>query len=186
MDDGKIVDLFLLRNELALEYTKAKYGKKLVFLSDSIVKDKQTAEECENDTYLKAWDSIPPNEPREHLFAYLARIIRNISLNRCRDTKRLKRDALICELSEELENCIPSPDDVENCIDDISLGNAINGFLEKLDSEKRKVFIRRYWYLDSVSEISSLFGMSESKVKSTLFRCRNSLREHLESEGHTL
>jgi RNA polymerase sigma-70 factor (ECF subfamily) len=120
------------------------------------------------------------------LYAFLARITRHISLNRCRDRRRLKRSAFISELSAEMEQCIPSPNDVECRIDDMALGEAINSFLSKLGEEKRNIFVRRYWYLDSVADISKRYDLSESKVKITLFRCRNGLREHLEKEGYTL
>ncbi|MBE6628376.1 MAG: RNA polymerase sigma factor [Ruminococcaceae bacterium] len=186
MDDQSIVELYLQRDERAIRETSEKYGSRLRSLAYGIVEDAQTAEECENDTYLEAWNSIPPHEPRDYLYAFLARITRHIALNRCRDRDRLKRRALICELSAELEQCIPAPDD-EGCrIDDMALSQAINSFLGTLDEEKRNVFIRRYWYLDSVAAISRRFGLSQSKVKTTLFRCRNRLREHLEKEGYTL
>lgn len=186
MEDNRIVELYLMRDETAIKQTTEKYGSRLRSLSYVIVNDKQTAEECENDTYMEAWNTIPPHEPRNYLYAFLARISRNISLNCCRNRNRLKRRAFICELSTEMEQCIPSPDDVECRIDDIALGNAINGFLAKLDEEKRNIFVRRYWYLDSVAAISKRFVLSESKVKTTLFRCRNGLREYLEKEGYTL
>ena len=164
MDDNRIVELYLLRDETAIKQTTEKYGSRLRSLAYGIVKDQQTAEECENDTYMKAWNTIPPHEPRSYLYAFLARITRHISLNCCRDRSRLKRNAFICELGAEMEQCIPAPDDVECRIDDI----------------------RRYWYLDSVVAISKRFALSESKVKTTLFRCRTGLREHLEKEGYTL
>ncbi len=186
MDDSRIVDLYLLRDETAIKSTADKYSSRLRSLSYGIVKDMQSAEECENDTYMEAWNSIPPHEPRSYLYAFLARIIRHISLNCCRDRNRLKRSAFICELSAEMEQCIPSPDDVECRIDDAELSRAINGFLGKLDAEKRNIFIRRYWFLDSVADISRRFAISESKVKTTLFRCRNKLREYLSKEGYTL
>lgn len=186
LDDNRIVELYLLRDETAIKQTTEKYGSRLRSLAYGIVKDQQTAEECENDTYMKAWNTIPPHEPRSYLYAFLARITRHISLNCCRDRSRLKRNAFICELSAEMEQCIPAPDDVECRIDDMALSDAINGFLSKLDEEKRNIFFRRYWYLDSVVAISKRFALSESKVKTTLFRCRTGLREHLEKEGYTL
>ncbi len=97
---------------------------------------------------------------------------------------RLKRSAFICELSAEMEQCIPAPDDVESRVDDMALREAINGFLGTLGQEKRNIFIRRYWYLDSIAHISQRFSLSESKVKTTLFRCRNQLRAYLEKEGY--
>lgn len=186
MDDSRIVELYLLRDEMAIKQTAKKYGRRLRSLAYGIVNDSQTAEECENDTYMEAWSTIPPHEPRNYLYAFLARIIRHISLNCCRDRSRLKRSAFICELSAEMEQCILAPDDVECRIDNMALSDAINGFLSKLDEEKRNIFVRRYWYLDSVAAISRRFALSESKVKTTLFRCRTRLREHLEKEGYTL
>lgn len=163
MDDITIIDLYFARDEAAIRHTAEKYGGRLRALSHGIVQDMQTAEECENDTYLQAWNAIPPHDPKEYLYAFLARITRHISLNRCRDRRRLKRSAYICELSAELEQCIPA-----------------------LDEEKRNLFLRRYWYLDSISDLARRFAMSESKVKTTLFRCRAQLRAHLEKEGYTL
>ena len=186
MDDRKIVELFLERDETAIQYTSEKYGRRLRSLSHGIVQDLQTAEECENDTYVEAWNSIPPHEPSNYLYAFLARIVRHISLNCCRDRGRLKRNAYISELSMEMEQCIPSPNDCECRLDDVALKDVINGFLVSLDAEKRNVFLRRYWYLDSVSDISKRFGLSESKVKTMLFRIRNKLRGYLKKEGYTL
>ncbi len=186
MDDNQIVELYLQRDETAIMQTSEKYGKRLKNLAYGIVSDSQTAEECENDTYLSAWNSIPPNEPREHLYAFLACIVRHLAINCCRHRNRLKRSAFICELSEEMEQCIPAPDDVSCRIDDMVLREAINRFLGSLKQEKRNIFIRRYWYLDSIADISKRFSISEGKVKSTLFRCRNGLREYLEMEGFTL
>lgn len=186
MDDDKIVELYLKRDETAIMHTSEKYGKRLKKLAYGIVADLSTAEECENDTYLKAWDSIPPHEPKKHLYAFLACIIRHISINCCRHRNRLKRSAYLCELSAEMEQCIPAPDDVDCRIDDMVLREAINTYLSSLKQEKRNIFIRRYWYLDSITDISQRFSLSESKVKSTLFRCRNGLREFLEKEGYTL
>ena len=186
MDDNKIVELYLLRDETAVKQTSEKFGTRLRALAYGIVNDYETAEECENDTYMQAWNTIPPHEPRSYLYPFLARITRHISLNCCRDRSRLKRSAFICQLSAEMEECIPAPDDVECRMDDIAFGEVINGFLGKLDEEKRNIFIRRYWYMDSIAEISKRFGLSQSSVKTTLFRCRIRLREHLEKEGYTL
>lgn len=186
MDDNQIVELYLLRDETAVKLTTEKFGSRLRSLAFRIVNDRQTAEECENDTYMEAWNTIPPHEPRSYLYAFLARITRHISLNCCRDRSRLKRSAFVCELSAEMEQCIPAPDDVACRVDDMALGEAINGFLNTLAEEKRNIFIRRYWYLDSIADISKCFALSESKVKTTLFRCRNQFREYLEKEGYTL
>ena len=186
LDDNKIVELFLQRDEAAIKQASDRFGNRLRSLAYGIVNDLQTAEECENDTYMEAWNSIPPHEPRSYLYAFLARITRHLALNCCRDRSRLKRSAFICELSEEMEQCIPAPDDAECRLDDLALSEAINAFLGKLDEEKRNVFLRRYWYLDSIADISKRFSLSESKVTTILFRCRNQLREHLTKEGYTV
>jgi len=186
MEDAQIVELYLQRDENAIKQTEDKFGKRLRRIAYDITVDKQTAEECENDTYLQAWNTIPPNDPRSYLYAFLARITRHIAINCCRDRRRLKRSAVICELSAELEQCLPSPDDVQCRLDDMEFAEVINSFLADLSEEKRNVFLRRYWYLDSVAEISKRFAISQSKVKVTLHRCRKSFREYLEKEGYTL
>lgn len=186
MDDGEIVELYLRRDELAIAHTTEKYGRRLRALALGVVQDAQTAEECENDAYWEAWRSIPPHEPRDYLYAFLARIVRHAALNCCRARSRLKRTAHITQLSTELEQCIPAPDDLECRLDAMALGEAVNGFLAKLSQEKRDMFLRRYWYLDHISTIAQRFGCSEGRVKTTLFRVRQKLRDYLEQEGYTL
>ena len=186
MEDEKIVALYLLRDETAITLTAEKFGGRLRSLAYGITNDRQASEECENDTYMEAWNRIPPHEPRQYLYAFLARITRHIALNYCRNHSRLKRSALLCELSAEMEDCIPAPDDIECRMDDIAFGEAINGFLRMLSHEKRNIFLRRYWYMDSVAEIASRFDLTESKVKTTLHRCRNELRKYLIKEGYSV
>ena len=186
MEDAQIVELYLSRDETAIEHTSCKFGRRLRTLSYGITLDAQTAEECENDTYLKAWNTIPPHTPREHLYGFLARITRNLSLDCCRRRTRLKRSAFLCELSAEMEQCIPAPDDAACRLEDAALREVINNFLRSLSEEKRNIFLRRYWYLNSIVEISNRFSLSESKVKTTLFRCRKQFREYLEAEGYIL
>lgn len=179
-----IVELYLRRDEAAIAQTIQKYGSRLRALSRGIVGDEQTAEECENDTYLEAWRSIPPHEPRDYLYAFLARITRHISLNCCRERGRLKRSAFICELDAELEQCLPVQD--EFGVDDVLLGDVLNDFLGRLEPQKRCIFVRRYWYMDSIADIAKRYGLTESRVKTTLFRCRERLRERLKQEGYTV
>jgi len=186
LDDDKIVALYLRRDETAIQQTSEKFGNRLYALAYGIVKDHQAAEECENDTYMEAWNTIPPHEPKSYLYAFLARITRHISLNCCRDRRRLKRSAFLCELSAELEQCIPAPDDIECRINDMALREAMNGFLGTLSEEKRNIFLRRYWYMDSIADISKRFALSEGKIKTSLFRSRNQFREYLKKEGYTL
>jgi len=183
MDDSQIVSLYFERDETAIEHTARKYGSRIRQFAYQIVQNSETAEECENDTYHKAWRRIPPNEPRDYLYCFLTRITRNIALNRCIELNRLKRKAFICELSMEMEQCIPDKDTIESRLDQKALAKAINGFLYGLDPQKRNMFIRRYWFLDSIKALSLRFQLSESNVKTTLLRCRNKLRACLEKEG---
>ena len=111
MDDREIVARYLARDESAIRETAGKYGHRLRALAQGIVRDAGTAEECENDTYLEAWNRIPPHRPESYLYPFLARITRHLSLNCCRDRERLKRSAHLCELSAEMEQCLPAPDD---------------------------------------------------------------------------
>ena len=186
MDDNRIVELFLMRDEKAIEETAQKYGKRLRSLSRGIVGDALTAEECENDTYLQAWDTIPPHEPRNYLYAFLARIIRHISIDRCRYRDRLRRSAYVQELSAELQCCVPGPEDVEKRMEAIALGQSISAFLRTQTAISCRVFLRRYWYWRSVRDLASDFGITESKVKMVLMRTRNDLRLYLEKEGIVL
>ena len=186
MNDEQIVEAYLARNEAAICETQNKYGSHLQQLSYQITADKTTAEECENDTYLKAWNSIPPHEPKTYLFAFLARITRHLSLNCCRRRSRLKRQAFLCEFSSEMEQCIPAPDDTACRLDDLAFAEMMNRFLGALDAKKRNVFLRRYWYFDSISAIAARYKMGESAVKTMLFRTRKQLHDFLEQEGYRL
>ena len=186
MEDQDIVELYLNRDQEALRQTSEKYGRKLRNLAFHLVEEDETAEECENDTYLSAWQSIPPHEPRDYFYPFLARLLRHIALNRCRERNRLKRSALVCELSAELEECLAAPDDTECKVAAHELARAINGFLGSLPPEKRVVFLRRYWYLDSVFEIGTRCAMSQGQVKTMLYRLRKQLRDYLEKEGFLL
>lgn len=185
MENSEIIKLYWARNEQAVEETKKKYGIWLTGLAINIVKSHEDAEECVNDTYLAAWNSIPPNKPN-YLFAYLARITRNFSYNLLNYHKADKRHALVVELSQELENCITSPRD-ETCVyESREIAKTISDFLRTLPKEQCAVFMRRYWYSDSIALISNQFNMSESKVKSMLFRIRNKLKKYLKKEGISL
>ena len=184
MTDGEIVEKFLARDEDALRHTAEKYGARLRALAFGILEDVPAAEECENDTYLAAWNSIPPHEPRDYLFAYLARITRHISLDRCRAGSREKRRAQLEELTEELTDCVPAGDGPEERLDAKELAGAISAWLHTLPEEKRRLFLRRYWYCDGVSALAKRLGWGESRVKTALHRLRKELREHLEKEGY--
>ena len=183
MEDKAIVALFWARDEAAIAAAGAQYGSRLRALAQDITGDPETARECENDTLLAAWNAIPPHRPETYLYAFLARITRNLALNRCRDSQRLKRRAHIQTLSAELEQCIPAPDDALCRLEELALQEVIHAFLTGLRPQARVVFLRRYWYLDSVADIARRYGLSQSKVKTMLHRSRKGLRAFLEKEG---
>lgn len=186
MTDLEILALYANRDERAIRATAEKYGAKLRAMALRIVGDKGIAEECENDTYLEAWKRIPPADPQEYLFAFLAKIIRAQAIDRLREQTALKRNAELVELDDELSLCLPSTDDVADDVQAKLLGETVSRFLGTLPEKKQIVFVRRYFYLDPVSDIAARLGITESKVKTTLFRVRSELRQYLIKEGYTL
>ena len=181
MTDAEIVALFLARDETAISQAAARCGPRLLALANGILEDPAAAEECVNDAYLAAWNSIPPNEPRDHLYAYLARITRHLSIDRCRARSREKRKTDL--LTEELSECVAAPDRAEDRLNAHELAAAISAFLRTLPKDKRTLFLRRYWYGDSVTDLAQRFGWGESRVKTALHRLRTALRGHLRKEG---
>ena len=185
MDDSEIVELYLSRDESAISRTAAKYGARLRGVAYRILSDFSAVEECENDTYLTAWNQIPPSEPRNYLFAFLGKIIRCLAIDEVRKRNRRKRNVVLCELTKEMTECLP--DDLENP-EDVAcareLGNLITSFLRNCSEEQRKVFVRRYWYFDSIETICKFYGFSKSKVKMILSRMRIELSAFLRKEGY--
>lgn len=184
MEDSKIVDLYLARDEKAIAFTSQKYGNRLRRLADRILNDASTAEECENDTYMHAWNSIPPHEPRDYFLPFLSKIIRFLALDNLKAMTRKCRNADFVELSAEIENCIPATDDIALLAEGKELSRLISDYLRTLPSEKRNIFLRRYWFMNSVAEVAERFGISEGKVKTVLFRVRKGLRDYLQKEGY--
>ena len=181
MDDSKIIELFFARNEDAIKHTDDTYGRRLFHLADNIVRNDQDAEESVNDTYMKAWDTIPPQRP-EHFFAYIAKICRNFALKRIDWQKAKKRNAEVVTLTQEMENCIPDTyRDME--ADECELGRILDAFLRTLTPENQMVFLRRYWYVDTIAEIAVRYGISESAVQMRLNRTRSKLAMYLAKEG---
>ena len=181
MDDSKIIELFFARNEDAIKHTDDTYGRRLFHLADNIVHNDQDAEESVNDTYMKAWDTIPPQRP-EHFFAYIAKICRNFALKRIDWQKAKKRNAEVVTLTQEMENCIP--DTYRNMeADERELGRVLDAFLRTLTPENQMVFLRRYWYVDTIAEIAVRYGISESAVQMRLNRTRSKLAMYLAKEG---
>ena len=185
MDDAMILDLYWSRSESAIHETAEKYGGYCSTIANNILRNQEDAEECVNDTYLRAWDAIPPQRPTV-LRAFLGKITRNLSLNKYKEQRTQKRGGSEVDLLlSELEDCIPSGSDVEREFESSLIVPAINAYLQTLDSNNRIVFVRRYWYVESIQSISLRFQMSESKVKSMLFRTRKGLKAYLDSEGVT-
>lgn len=182
MEEKEIIDLYFARDETALEKTSQKYGSILTHISENILKDVHEAGECLNDTLLGAWNQIPPVRP-ENLLAYLAKSIRYISFGRLDYHNAEKRRADIVELSAELENSGLVSKNSNSQIEECELSELVSLFLKDRTYEQRVVFLRRYWYGDSISEISDLMGISQGKVKTILFRMRKKLKEYLEKEG---
>lgn len=181
MEDDQIIRLYWQRSEQAIRETDNAHGGKLRRLSYRILRNDQDAEESVSDTYLEAWNQIPPTRPNS-LFAYLAKICRNISCNRLDWLNAAKRKADIVQLTGELELCVPDCR-IEQHMEAQRIGTLLTAFLDSLPRESRLIFLRRYWYLDSIGEIADRYGMGESKVKTQLHRTRNKLRAFLEKEG---
>lgn len=181
--DEAIIDEYFARDEQAITSTSSKYGAYCGSIAYNILENREDAEECVNDTYLSAWNSIPPTRPTS-LSAFLGKITRNGAIGMLRKYGTLKRGgSRYTAALDEIADSLSSPDDIENDINGRVLTEAINRFLGGLGDEKRNIFIQRYFYLDSVSEIASYYGLRESKVKTSLFRTRNALCSYLEKEG---
>ena len=184
MEDEQIIELYFRRDQDAIVQTELTHGAKLNTLAHRILMNHEDAQECVSDTYMKAWETIPPTRPT-YLYAYLAKICRFLCFGRLDWNNAAKRKAEIVELSAEMELCIPDPAR-ERQMESQELAGLLNEFLETLPEESRKIFLRRYWFGDSVTEIARRYGIGESKVKTRLFRTRNALRSFLEKEGITV
>lgn len=181
MEDYQIVNLYWARSESAIEQTKIKYGRTLGNLSYVLVSNREDAEECVNDTYLAAWNGMPTDRPT-YLGAYLTKIVRRLSINRYRLSHAEKRGG-VDNLTSEITDCIPSSMDVEKQFENGMLTAALNRFIEGLDKEKRYIFLRRYFYSDSVTDIAAALNVGEPKVKTALHRLRLALHDFLSKEG---
>ncbi len=183
MKDNQIIELYWNRDESAIVATAESYGNYCYSIAYHILQSPEDAQECVNDTYWKAWLSIPPQRPNR-LATYLGKITRNLSLDRLKRLNAQKRGNGQTELAlKELEGCIPTTTDMEQIVDEIVLANAINQFLRQQPRTERNIFIGRYWHLYSITELSQAYGMRESKIASLLFRMRSKLKHYLEKEG---
>ena len=181
-NDEGVIELFFERSEQAIKELDGKYGKVFHSLSFKILNNHQDAEECVNDSYLGTWNAIPPAKPNP-LFAFVCKIVRNVSLKRYEKNTAAKRNSNYDIAMDELEDCLASPNTVEKELSDRELTEIIGSFLNSLSAENRVIFLRRYWYFDSVKAIARRYGFGQSKVKMMLHRTRETLRDYLAKEG---
>lgn len=185
MEDNQIIELYWKRNQEAISESSTKYGRMLKGISFNILSNHEDSEECLNDTYNKAWDSMPPQKPNS-LGAYLGRITRNISINRWYEMSAKKRGGGANILLSELSECIPSSKSVEAEVEAELLENIISNWLSSLPQEDRVLFLRRYWYGDSLNCLSRECITTPKKLASRIYRLRQKLRLVLEKEGISL
>ena len=182
MDDKEIIKLYWERDEAAIKETSSKYGKLCAYIANNILSNYEDSEECVNDTWLAVWNAIPTQRP-ERFSAFVSKITRNLALKKYEYISAAKRNHSAVSSLEELGECVSGTDNVESEMERKHIEYAINQFLWKQSDEKRNVFIRRYWYFDSIESICMRTGFSQSKVKSMLYGMRQKLKKYLEGEG---
>ena len=188
MEDSKIIDLYWARSEDAISETDLKYGKYCRYIAYNVLYCEEDTEECVNDTYVRAWNCMPPHKP-QILSSFLGKITRNLALDRLAYNNAQKRKPEMQCTFDELAECLPAEGarDTENDItENIVINDVVNKFLKSLPLQTRVIFMRRYWYMSSINEIAEDYGVSESKVKVTLHRARKKFKELLEKEGVSL
>ena len=181
MEDREIVSLYFARSEQAIAESDRKYGRYCGAIAQRIVAFREDAEECVQDTWLRAWDVIPPEQPAR-LGVFLGRITRNLALDRVRFLGRDKRGGSGAQLAYEELEAVLAGDDAEKLVDALALRQSLGRFLAGLPKRQRVIFLRRYWYFQPVKEIATDLGLGESLVKMTLLRTRNALKKQLEAE----
>ena len=183
MEDHELVERYWQRDETVLEDTRQQYGGYCFAIAQNLLGCWEDSEECVSDTWLRAWQSMPPQRPGK-LSLFLGKITRNLSLARLRDQRAQKRGGGQGELAlEELRECIPSPSDPQRETEERELAQSMNAFLRALPRKECSLFLARYWYAYSLGEIGRAFAMKEGTVKASLFRIRKKLKLHLEKEG---
>lgn len=185
MNEPELIKRLLSRDETALIELEAAYGPRLGAIAANVTGDPHYAEECVSTALYKAWEKADLIRPG-HMFGFLAKAVRGEAIDRMRREKSQKRSAVLIELTRELEECLPGNADAESEAEARELGRAIRGFVTELPSEKQLIFVRRYWYFDTVAQIAESMGITESKVKTELCRARKKLARRLKEEGYTL
>ena len=181
MNDIEIIGLFFNRNESAISECNNKYGHSLKRLSFNILRNFEDCEECLNDTYIKAWESIPPQKPSS-LFAYLGRIIRNISINLYNKNRAKKRDSGITTLLSELSDCVPDNSSTEEEFNSNFLNEVIDKWLLSLSEDDRKLFVGRYWFGEDLKTLAKKLNITSNYASVKIFNLRKSLKATLEKE----
>lgn len=182
MNDSQIVDLFFERSEQAIVELSNKYGKVCNKISSNILKNTLDVEECVNDAYLGVWNSIPPQRPSP-LLTYVCRIVRNLSIKKYHSNTAVKRNSYYDIVFEELEDCIPSLNSVDREYNSKELAEIIDGFLDTLEKDNRVMFVRRYWFSDSLKEIAKMFEITEHNAAVRLSRIRVRMKKYLIKKG---
>ena len=181
MDDASIIELLNRRDEKGIEEIKQKYGNLCLYIAGNILSQREDMEECVNSAYYELWNNIPPERPND-LKSYLCCIVRRIAINRAGYNSAAKRDRRFTVSLSEIADCVPSTPDEDIALSD--LADAISRFLRTQDKKHRVVFVRRYTYGDSVSDISKCCAINEKTVATYLFRTRKKLKEFLKKEGY--
>jgi RNA polymerase sigma factor (sigma-70 family) len=185
LHDSEIIDLFFERSDQAIVELSKKYGALCRKVSQNILNNVLDAEECVNDAFLGAWNTIPPQRPNP-LRTYICRIVRNLSIKKYHANTSMKRNSFYDVALDELEECLPSPVNVEKELAAKELTDLLDSFLDTLDKGNRILFMRRYWYSDSISDIASGLQISKNSVTVRLFRIREKLKKYLREEGFEL
>lgn len=185
LDDSKIIELFYERSEQAIIELSKKYGSVCTRVANNILNNRLDSEECINDAYLGAWNTIPPQKP-DPLLTYICRIVRNLAIKKYHSNTAMKRNSTYDVSLDELENCFPVSDSPEDKAGAREIAQMIDRFLETLDKENRIMFVRRYWYADSITELAELFHTSNHNISVRLSRTREKLRKYLIKEGVSL
>ena len=182
MYDSDILELYFLRNEQSIRETEQKYGAYCKTIADRILQNREDSEETVNDTWLSAWNAIPPQRPGS-LQGFLGRITRNGAIDRWRRRNAGKRKGEMVLALEELGECIPSKDNVEQQVQAAELSRVLEAFLKTLPTERRRMFLLRYWYLMPMREIAQRLGWTEGRVRTTMHRIRRQLLTYLQERG---
>lgn len=185
MEDTKIIELFWNRDQKAIEETSGKYGKLCKYIAINILKDEQEAEEIVNETMFGVWNSIPPNRPT-YFKAFLCKVTKNIAMTRAKYINAEKRKPEYQIALEEIGDVLSDNESIEEKYELQEVTDIMNEYLKGIDKIKRIIFVKRYWYSESVADISNELGLSESMVKTTLFRVRRDMKKYLEKKGVVL